>query len=51
MPLTKVLGKKCDITVQKEENGPAIQKSVKVDGRQYGDLFDYAKIQMEKDLW
>ena len=39
----KVLGKKCDITVQKEGNGPAIQESVKVDGRQYGDLFDYAK--------
>ena len=29
--------------MQKEGNGPAIQESVKVDGRQYGDLFDYAK--------
>ena len=39
----KILSKKCDITVQKEGVGPAIQESVKLDGRQYGDLFDYVK--------
>ena len=29
--------------MQKEGVGPAIQESVKLDGRQYGDLFDYVK--------
>lgn len=38
-----VLGKKCDINLQKQGAGPAIKDESNSSGKQYGDLFTYAK--------
>lgn len=39
----KVLGKVCDISVQKQGKGPAIQGETTSSGKFYGDLFTYEK--------
>lgn len=39
----KVLGKACDISVQKQGSGPAIQGEQATSGKSYGDLFTYEK--------
>lgn len=39
----KVLGKVCDISVQKQGKGPAIQGEQTLSGKSYGDLFEYTK--------
>ena len=39
----KVLGKICDISVQKQGTGPAIKEEQAASGRQYGDLFTYCR--------
>ena len=39
----KVLGKKCDVQLQKQGNGPAIKEETSGSGKHYGDLFTYAK--------
>ena len=39
----KILGKKCEISLQKEGNGPAIKADSTSSGKQYGDLFTYKK--------
>ena len=39
----KVLGKACDISVQKQGSGPAIQGEQSPSGKSYGDLFVYEK--------
>ena len=37
----KILGKSCDITVQKKGSGPSIKEEQSSTGTQYGDLFTY----------
>lgn len=39
----KVLGKACDISVQKQGGGPAIKDNKSSSGKSYGDLFVYEK--------
>ena len=39
----KVLGKACDISVQKQGGGPAIKDNKASSGKSYGDLFVYEK--------
>ena len=39
----KVLGKVCDISVQKQGSGPAIQRETSSSGKSYGDLFTYER--------
>ena len=39
----KVLGKACDISVQKQGGGPAIEDNKSSSGKSYGDLFVYEK--------
>ena len=39
----KVLGKVCDISVQKQGSGPAIQGETSSSGKSYGDLFTYER--------
>ncbi len=39
----KVLGKVCDISIQKQGSGPAIQGEPSSSGKSYGDLFTYEK--------
>ncbi len=39
----KVLGKICDISVQKQGGGPAIKDNTSSSGKSYGDLFVYEK--------
>lgn len=39
----KVLGKACEISVQKQGSGPAIKEEQAASGRQYGDLFTYCR--------
>lgn len=39
----KVLGKPCEITVQKQGSGPAIKAEQSTSGGQYGDLFTYRR--------
>ena len=39
----KVLGKICDISVQKQGTGPAIKEEQATSSRQYGDLFTYCR--------
>ena len=46
----KVLGKACDISIQKQGNGPAIQGEQSSSGRSYGDLFTYEKSRRGKGL-
>ena len=38
-----ILGKKCDISLQKQGAGPAIKEESNSFGKQYGDLFTYKK--------
>lgn len=46
----KVLGKACDISIQKQGSGPAIQGEQLSSGRSYGDLFTYEKSRRGKGL-
>ena len=46
----KVLGKACDISVQKQESGPAIQGEQPSSGKAYGDLFTYERSRRGKGL-
>ena len=46
----KVLGKACDISIQKQGSGPAIQGESSSSGRSYGDLFTYEKSRRGKGL-
>ena len=46
----KVLGKACDISIQKQGNGPAIQGEQVPLCRSYGDLFTYEKSRRGKGL-
>ena len=46
----KVLGKACDISIQKQGNGPAIQGELSSSGRAYGDLFTYERSRRGKGL-
>ena len=46
----KVLGKTCDISIQKQGYGPAIQGEQSSSGRSYGDLFTYEKSRKGKGL-
>ena len=46
----KVLGKACDISIQKQGSGPAIQGEQSSSGRSYGDLFTYEKSRRGKGL-
>lgn len=46
----KVLGKACDISVQKQGTGPAIQGEQSSSGKSYGDLFTYVKSRRGKGL-
>ncbi len=46
----KVLGKACDISVQKQGKGPAIQGETTSSGKVYGDLFTYEKGRHGKGL-
>lgn len=39
----KVLGKPCDISVQRQGTGPAIKEEQPISGKQYGDLFTYCR--------
>lgn len=39
----KVLGKICDISVQRQGTGPAIREEQPTAGKQYGDLFTYCR--------
>ncbi len=39
---SRILGKNCDISLQKQGSGPAIKEQTS-SGRQYGDLFTYSK--------
>lgn len=39
----KVLGKICDISIQKQGVGPAIKEEKEISGKQYGDLFTYCR--------
>ncbi|MDO4336944.1 MAG: leucine-rich repeat protein [Eubacteriales bacterium] len=45
-----VLGKACDISVQKQGSGPAIQGEQPSSGKAYGDLFTYEKSRRGKGL-
>lgn len=40
---SKVLGKKCEISLQKQGSGPAIKEEQAASGKQYGDLFTYTR--------
>ena len=46
----KILGKACDISIQKQGGGPAIQGEQLSSGRSYGDLFVYEKSQRGNGL-
>lgn len=46
----KVLGKACEITLQKQGSGPAIQDKKSFSGKSYGDLFTYQKSQQGMGL-
>lgn len=46
----KVLGKSCDISIQKQGSGPAIQGEQSSSGKAYGDLFTYEKSRKGKGL-
>ena len=46
----KVLGKACDISIQKQGSGPAIQGELSSSGKAYGDLFTYEKSRRGKGL-
>ena len=46
----KVLGKGCDISVQKQGSGPAIQGEQSSSGKAYGDLFNYERSHKGKGL-
>lgn len=46
----KVLGKTCDISIQKQGSGPAIQGEQSAAGKSYGDLFTYEKSRRGKGL-
>lgn len=46
----KVLGKACDISIQKQGSGPAIQGEQSSSGKSYGDLFTYEKSRRGKGL-
>ena len=46
----KVLGKACDISVQKQGSGPAIQGEQSSSGKVYGDLFEYKRSQRGNGL-
>lgn len=46
----KILGKTCDISAQRQGNGPAIQDSQSSSGKFYGDLFTYEKSAAGKGL-
>ena len=46
----KVLGKVCDISIQKQGGGPAIQGEQSSSGKSYGDLFKYEKSRKGKGL-
>lgn len=46
----KVLGKACDISIQKQGNGPAIQGGQAFSGKSYGDLFEYKRSQRGNGL-
>lgn len=46
----KVLGKACDISVQKQGSGPAIQGEQSSSGKAYGDLFTYERSHKGKGL-
>ena len=46
----KVLGKACDISVQKQGTGPAIQGEQSSSGKVYGDLFTYERSHKGKGL-
>lgn len=39
----RVLGKSCDISLQKQGSGPAIKEEQASSGKQYGDLFTYKR--------
>lgn len=47
---SKILGKSCDISVQKQGKGPAIQGESTSSGKSYGDLFTYERSQRGKGL-
>lgn len=46
----KVLGKACDISVQKQGSGPAIRKDEVLSSRSYGELFEYRNSQLGQGL-
>lgn len=46
----KVLGKACDISIQKQGSGPAIQGEQSSSGKAYGELFTYEKSRKGKGL-
>lgn len=46
----KVLGKACDISVQRQGSGPAIQGEQASSGKSYGDLFTYERSHRGKGL-
>ena len=46
----KVLGKACDVSVQKQGSGPAIQGEQSSSGKAYGDLFTYERSRRGKGL-
>ena len=46
----KILGKVCDISVQKQGGGPAIQGEQSSSGKFYGDLFTYERSRRGKGL-
>lgn len=46
----KVLGKACDISIQKQGSGPAIQGEQSSSSKSYGDLFIYEKSRRGKGL-
>ena len=46
----KVLGKSCDISLQKQGSGPAIKEEKASSGKQYGDLFTYTKSMQGRGL-
>lgn len=47
---SKVLGKTCEITLQKQGSGPAIRDDQSSSGKSYGDLFTYTKSQQGSGL-
>ena len=46
----KVLGKACDISIQKQGSGPAIQGEMSSSGKSYGDHFEYKRSQKGNGL-